>query len=238
MGQAPFQKTEVELFGRSVVVRFVRHRRARQLILRIDDKCEDADGVIVTLPYGATKTEALALVHDKADWVVNMLASRLPRIPFEDGVVVPLAGNDLRIRHVEAARGVVRCEGGEILVAGGPEHLGRRVKDWFKGEAKRHISPLVREKADTLGRQAGRISIRDTKSRWGSCSHDGNLSFCWRLVMAPVQVLDYVVAHEVAHLDEHNHGPGFWQAVARLTEDVDGPREWLRLNGEKLHRYG
>ena len=72
----------------------------------------------------------------------------------------------------------------------------------------------------------------------GSCSHDGNLSFCWRLVMAPAQVLDYVVAHEVAHLVEHNHSPKFWQAVARLTEDVDGPREWLRLNGEKLHRYG
>jgi len=238
VGQEPFQKTEVDLYGRPVVVRFVRHRRARQLILRMDDKCEDAYGVTVTIPYGATKTEALALVHDKADWVVNMLATRLPRIPFEDGVVVPLAGEDYRIRHIEIARGVVRCEGGEILVAGGPEHLGRRVKDWLKGEAKRHISPLVREKAETLGRQAGRISIRDTKSRWGSCSHEGNLSFCWRLVMAPVSVLDYVVAHEVGHLKEANHGPEFWRIVTGLTPDMENARKWLRRNGDNLQRYG
>ncbi len=233
----PFKETIVELSGRSVFVRFVRNRRARRLILRIDESREGGNGVVITVPNGATKTEGLDLFHDKADWVIKMLEKLLPRIPFEDGEVVPLAGNDHRIRHI-GRRGVIRPEGGELLVTGRPEHLARRVRDWFRGEAKRHIGPLVREKASELGSAPGRITIRDTKSRWGSCSHDGNLSFCWRLVMAPAQVLDYVVAHEVAHLVEHNHSPKFWRAVAGLTEDVDGPREWLRLNGENLHRYG
>ena len=238
MDREPFKETVVELSGRSVAVRFVRNRRARRLILRIDDRREGGNGVVVTLPNGATKTEGLDLVHDKADWVLKMLEKLLPRIPFEDGVVVPLAGDGHRIRHIGTVRGVIRHEGREIFVSGRPEHLARRLRDWFRGQARTAIQPLVHEKAGELGRTPGRITIRDTKSRWGSCSHDGNLSFCWRLVMAPAQVLDYVVAHEVAHLVEHNHSPKFWQAVARLTEDVDGPREWLRLNGEKLHRYG
>ncbi|MBT7944473.1 MAG: M48 family metallopeptidase, partial [Alphaproteobacteria bacterium] len=140
--------------------------------------------------------------------------------------------------HTSEKRGVVRLGFGEILVAGGQEHLARRVRDWFKGEARDRIRPLVRDKALVLGRTPGRITVRDTKSRWGSCSHDGNLSFCWRLVMAPATVLDYVVAHEVAHLVEHNHGPDFWRLVGTLTGDMDGGRDWLKRNGERLHRIG
>ncbi|HIM77598.1 MAG TPA: M48 family peptidase, partial [Rhodospirillales bacterium] len=126
----------------------------------------------------------------------------------------------------------------EILVAGRHEHVARRGKDWFKSQARELIVSRVREKAQTLDRKPGRITIRDTKSRWGSCSPDGNLSFCWRLVMAPDAVLDYVVAHEVAHLAELNHGPKFWRWVEELTADVEGAKKWLRLNGEALHRYG
>jgi predicted metal-dependent hydrolase len=97
---------------------------------------------------------------------------------------------------------------------------------------------LVRDKSRLIERSSGRITIRDTKSRWGSCSHDGNLSFCWRLVMAPAAVLDYVVAHEVAHLRWNDHGPRFWDTVAELTPDPDGARKWLNDFGERLHRYG
>ena len=232
------KETVVELSGRSVVVRFVRNRRARRLILRIDDRGEGENGVVVTLPGGATKTEGLVLVYDKADWVLKMLEKLLPRIPFADGEVVPLSGVDHRIRAVPEGRGAVRHDGPEIMVSGRPEHLARRLRDWFRGQARTAIQPLVHQKAGELGRRPGRITIRDTKSRWGSCSHDGNLSFCWRLVMASAQVLDYVVADEVAHLVEHSHSAKYWQAVARLTGDVDEPRERLRLNGEKLHRYG
>jgi len=95
--------------------------------------------------------------------------------------------------------------------------MARRVRDWLSALAKEEIAPLVRDKTQLIERPAGRITIRDTKSRWGSCSHDGNLSFCWGLVMAPASVLDYVVAHEVAHLRWNDHGPGFWGAVARFV---------------------
>ncbi len=238
MTRETVQETSVELAGRRVPVRFTRNRRARRIILRIDHDRPGADGVAVTLPHGTSQAEGLDLVQDKADWILAHLAGLPPRVPFADGEVVPLGGVDHRIRAVPEGRGTVRRDGAEIWVSGRPEHLARRLRDWLRGEARTSIKPLVCEKAVKLGREPGRITIRDTRSRWGSCSHDGNLSFCWRLVMAPAQVLDYVVAHEVAHLIEHNHGPRFWRAVAGLTEDVDGPRKWLRLNGEKLHRYG
>ena len=125
-----------------------------------------------------------------------------------------------------------------IRLEKGDDFCTEPAKDWFKRQAREHIAPRVREKAQALDKQAGRITIRDTKSRWGSCSPDGNLSFCWRLVMAPDAVLDYVVAHEVAHLAELNHGPKFWRRVGELTADVEGSKQWLRLNGEALHRYG
>ena len=242
MARELIKETALELAGKRVPVRLFRNKRARRIILRIDEDADGGDGVVVTLPNRASQKEGLALVLDKADWVLNQLDERLPRVPFADGEMVPLGGVDYRIRAVPGgfgvARGVIRLEWSEILVAGRPEHVARRVKDWFKRQARDHIAPRVREKAQALDKQAGRITIRDTKSRWGSCSPDGNLSFCWRLVMAPDAVLDYVVAHEVAHLAELNHGPKFWRRVGELTADVEGSKQWLRLNGEALHRYG
>ncbi len=227
----------LDLSGRWVAVRFLRNRRARRIILRLDqDGIED--GVVVTLPARTGAEEGLDLVRDKADWVLKRLDDLAPWVAFADGAWVPLGDVDHVIRHTAEKRGVVRLEDGEILVAGRLEHLARRVLDWFRGQARDRIRLLVRDKAEAIGRTPGRVTIRDTKSRWGSCSVEGNLSFCWRLVMAPDRVLDYVVAHEVSHLAEHNHGPRFWDLVGRLTEDVDGGRDWLKLNGERLHRIG
>lgn len=238
MARELIKETALELAGKRVPVRLFRNKRARRVILRLDEDADGVDGVFVTLPNRASQKEGLALVLDKADWILKQLDERLPRVPFADGEMVPLRGVDYRIRAVAGGRGAVRLEWSEILVAGRPEHVARRVKDWFKNQARELIAPRVREKAQTLDRQPGRITIRDTKSRWGSCSHDGNFSFCWRLVMAPDAVLDYVVAHEVAHLAELNHGPKFWRWVEELTADVEGAKKWLRLNGEALHRYG
>ncbi len=108
---------------------------------------------------------------------------------------------------------MVRREGGTLIVAGRPEHLGRRLTDWLKAEARREFAVRARAKAEILGRRVGRVTVRDTRSRWGSCSANGNLSFCWRMVMAPAFVVDYVVAHEVAHLKVRDHSPRFWKTV-------------------------
>ena len=235
---SPVRETFVELARKRVPVRLYRNPRARRIILRIDDRTGDGDGVSVPLPRRTPLREGLDLIHEKAAWVLERLGGLPPRVAFADGARVPLGGVDHTIRHVLDGRGVVRRQGNEILVAGGPEHLARRLRDWLRKEARSQIGRLVGDKAAALGRTAGRITIRDTRSRWGSCSADGNLSFCWRLVMAPETVLDYVVAHEVAHLAEPHHGPKFWRLVKTLTPDMEASREWLRRNGEALHRYG
>ena len=234
----PVRETFVELGGKRVPVKLYRNTRARRIILRINDRNGNGDGVSVTLPRRTPLRECLDLIHEKAAWVLERLGGLPPRVAFADGARVPLGGVDHTIRHVLDGRGVVRHQGTEILVAGGPEHLARRLRDWLRKEARSQIGRLVGDKAAALGRTAGRITIRDTRSRWGSCSADGNLSFCWRLVMAPETVLDYVVAHEVAHLAEPHHGPKFWRLVKTLTPDMEASREWLRHNGEALHHYG
>lgn len=229
------QTFSLNLGGRAVALRFRRNLRARRLILRIDT---DTKCTVVTLPKHASVEEGLALVRRKAAWINSRLDLLPVRVPFADGAVVPLLGNGRTIIHQPNGGLSVRSGESDIVVGGRPEHLARRLTDWLKKEARRHIESRVNAKAAHLGRKAGRITIRDTRSRWGSCSSTGALSFCWRLVMAPENVLDYVVAHEVAHLEHLNHGPGFWRAVGELTADAKSARAWLRRNGEELRRYG
>jgi len=225
----------LDLAGRAVPLRILRNARARRLILRIDG---ERDGVVVTLPLHVPVEEGQDLARKKAAWIVRQLNRLAPRIPFADGAVVPVLGVDHRVRFDPAGRKPVHRGGGEIVLAGRPEHLARRLTDWLRGEAKGLIAPRAHAKAETLGRSPAGITVRDTRSRWGSCSVDGKLSFSWRLVMAPEHVLDYVVAHEVAHLVERNHGPRFWDLAAELNGDVETARAWLNAFGARLHRYG
>jgi len=124
-----------------------------------------------------------------------------------------------------------------IRVEGQPEHTPRRLLDWLKREARRKIDERVWIYAEQLGVTPKRITIRDTTSRWGSCSSTRSLSFSWRLILAPASVLDYVVAHEVSHLRELNHRPRFWRLVETLVADIDKSQNWLSENGTMLHRY-
>ena len=138
-------------------------------------------------------------------------------------------------------KGGVWREGVEIFVTGRTEHTSRRLRDWLKAEARDALTPVVHEFAKALGVTITRITVRDTRSRWGSCTRDGKLSFSWRLILAPESVLTYVAAHEVAHLKHMNHGPAFWRTVESLVSpDVDWSlaREWLRRSGAAMHRYG
>jgi predicted metal-dependent hydrolase len=234
-----FRSVSLDLKGRCVEVKFVRNHLSRRIILRLDQDLDNAeDGLVITLPNHTSVEQGLELCRNKADWVLERLDSLTPRIILTDGAVVPLGGVDHTITHVAEKYGLVIVKEKKIFVHGKLEHLGRRVKDWFAKEAKSRIQIKVYKKSSTLGCSPGRISIRDTKSRWGSCSYKGNLSFSWRLVMAPEAVLDYVVAHEVSHLVEHNHGPQFWKLVQTISEDMIESRKWLKLHGEGLHRIG
>ncbi len=216
-------------------VRWKRNARARRVSLRIDPR---AGHVVVTLPPRAGRRQGMALLTTHAAWVMERLAALSPPIAFAPGVEVPLAGVPHVIRHKPEALGGAWLEPGAIVAAGQEDFLPRRVGDFLRNEAKRRIRTLAAGHAQLLGVKPKAIRLKDTRSRWGSCAPDGTLAFSWRLVMAPDWVLDYVVAHEVAHLRELNHSSRFWDHVARLTPHRDAAVEWLRANGPGLLRVG
>lgn len=212
-----------------------RSARARRISLRIEPR---AGGVVVTLPTRATVAAGHALLMSHTGWVAERLA-RLPRpIRLEDGACVPIAGASFRICHRPGLRGGAWIEGAELHVTGDPAFTSRRVTDFFRAEARRRLAALAVEKAAKAGLQAKRVVIKDTSSRWGSCTADGSLMFSWRLIMAPPEVQDYVVAHEVAHLRHMDHGRAFWALTAQLTPYRKTATSWLIAHGAGLMRVG
>ncbi len=225
----------VALPGGSARVEWRRSLRARRVSLRIDPR----DGaVVVTLPPRAGRRAGMALLRAHAGWVSDRLAALPMAIVFADGASVPIGGTDHRICHVTDARGGAWLADGVLCVTGRPEFLSRRVSDFLRAEARRRLSVLVAKKTALAGLTASRLSIKDTKTRWGSCTADGALSFSWRLLMAPDFVQDYVAAHEVAHLRHMNHGPQFWSLVDALTPHARQAIPWLNAEGASLLRIG
>lgn len=211
--------------------------RTRRFTLRVDA----ARGLIqVVVPPGVAESEVHRFVGRHADWVRQRVAALPVPVPFVDGAEVPILGRLYRVRHDLRHRGGPAADAATavLTVGGGAEFLARRVRDYLTRLARREIGERVRTKAAALGAGVSAVSLRDTRSRWGSCTAAGRLSFSWRLIMAPEAVLDYVVAHEVAHLKEMNHSKRFWSLCAGLTTDVAAPRAWLKAHGAGLFRYG
>ncbi len=225
----------VVLPGGPARIEWRRSLRARRVSLRIDPR---GGAVVVTLPSRAARHAGMALLMNNAAWVAQRLAALPGAVAFTDGATIPLHGRPHMICHRPAARGGVWLEDGEVCVAGDAEFLARRVADFLRAEARRVLVPLVERKAALARVQPGRITLRDTSSRWGSCAANRNLAFSWRLVMSPDYVQDYVVAHEVAHLRHMNHGPTFWALVAEITPHMPAGMAWLRTHGMSLLRIG
>jgi hypothetical protein len=218
-----------------------RHPTARRLTLRVS---QTRRAVIVTVPRRCRIDEAGLFVHRNLDWVRERLGNLPEPKPFVDGMRLPLRGVPHVVRFLPNDRGgpVVAVSVGArgertIEVRGEAEHCARRLRDWLYAEAKRDLDWQVSAHAARLGLKARRLSLRDQSSRWGSCSSTGVLSFSWRLILAPSEVLDYVAAHEVAHLAEMNHGPRFWALVRQTMPGMDAAKAWLHKNGLELHRY-
>lgn len=221
-------------------IRLRRHRRARRYTLRIDPTDREA---VLTMPPRGTLKEARDFAERHGAWIAARLG-RLPKpAPFLPGTLVPLRGVEHRIVHRAGARGTVWTEmrgGGEriLCAAGGVEHIERRIHDFLKREARQHLVKASQHYAQALDVRVRRITIRDQSSRWGSCTSAGSLSFSWRLILAPPYVLDYLAAHEVAHLVEMNHSPRFWRLVGRICPHTERAKAWLDTHGNDLHRYG
>jgi predicted metal-dependent hydrolase len=238
----PSEPRTIEIvFDRSVyLVQLRRHRQARRYTLRIQAATRE---IILTIPPRGTLKEAGEFAQRHGGWIAARLGRLPAAMPFADGVVVPLRGVPHRIAHRRGMRGTVWAEvanDGERLlcVAGNAPHLDRRVGDYLRREARRELEAASLKFAAGLGVAVKRITVRDQSSRWGSCSTTGMLSFSWRLILAPSHVLDYLAAHEVAHLVEMNHSPRFWRLVQRLCPGHDHAKAWLDAHGADLHRYG
>jgi hypothetical protein len=234
------QAVEIVFDASIYLVRLRRHRQARRYTLRIQAATRE---VILTIPPRGTLKEARAFAQKHGGWIAARLG-RLPEaVPFADGVVVPVRGVPHRIVHRPGARGTVWTETGAdgaqlLCVTGQAPHIGRRIGDFLRREARRELEAASLRFADNLGVTVKRVAVRDQSSRWGSCSTTGLLSFSWRLIFAPSFVLNYLAAHEVAHLLEMNHSPRFWRLVLRLCPDHERAKAWLEANGTDLHRYG
>jgi predicted metal-dependent hydrolase len=229
----------IEFDGEIYLVRVRRHRQARRYTLRIHAATRE---VVLTMPPRGSLKEARSFAEKHGGWIAARLG-RLPKpAPFVHGTLLPLRGIEHRIEHRRGARGAVWVEADASLallcVAGEAPHVPRRVGDYLKREAKRDLEVASRAAAEQLGVKLKRVSIRDQTSRWGSCSSSGVLSYSWRLILAPPFVLDYLAAHEVAHLVEMNHSPRFWRLVDRVCPHVGRAKAWLDAHGPDLHRYG
>jgi predicted metal-dependent hydrolase len=223
----------------SVAVLVRRDRRARNYTLRV----KDASGTpVLTMPVYGSLNEARAFLDRHAGWLARQIEKAPPPRPIADGATIPLRGIPHLIRHAPGKRGTVGVGDEEgtptLVVAGAAEHLRRRVLDYLRREARCDIEPAALGYAARLGVRPKAIRVRDTFTRWGSCSAAGELSFSFRLVMAPPFVLDYLAAHEVAHLREMNHSRRFWRLVEGLCPECDRARRWLMREGPGLHAIG
>jgi len=209
--------------------------RARRFTLRLDPA---GDGALLTLPPGVPPTEARMFLLRQSDWLTRALARAPGRIAVAAGTRLPVAGDEVEVCLFDGPRRAPRLEEGRLILSG-PAGLqpGPRIAAFLKTRARDALVPAAQHYASQLGRAPRGVALRDTRTRWGSCSATGRLSFSWRLAMAPPEVLDYVAAHAAAHLVEMNHGPRYWALVERLLPDYRTHRSWLKREGRRLHGF-
>jgi predicted metal-dependent hydrolase len=215
-----------------ITVHLRKNSRAKRYSLRISNK----DGKIsLTLPRWSNLNEAMAFARDQEGWMRKHLAKQLQPIDVRFGETILLDGIAHEIAHGQGRSVVV--DGGVIYIPGRDEQLVPKLRAYFKTLARERLVPASEHYAGLLGRSIGRVTLRDTRSRWGSCTSDGHLMYSWRLVMAPRAVQNYVAAHEACHLIEMNHSDAYWALVAQVSPNYKADRNWLKVHGALLHQY-
>jgi len=215
-------------------VLFRRNGQARRLVLRLNN---EGTAAIVTVPKGVSRARALDFVERSTAWLEARLAQRGERVVLAPGSSIPLRGVPHEIRNIPTRRGAVTADPSAQLihVPGELPHLARRLTDWLKTAARLELTAASQRYAAVMGVSFRRITIRDQKSRWGSCSAAGELSYSWRLILTPSHVLDYVAAHEIAHLKHMDHGPQFWRLVLKHCPEASRAKKWLKAHGQDVH---
>lgn len=211
-----------------------RSAQARRMSLRVSG----LDGrVTLSVPRALSHAEAVGFVSEKRDWLRQALARVPAHTTIGPGSEIPFRGSPVRI--VEGESRALRIAEDRLLVPHDPDgsRTRPRVAAFLKEHARAALGSAAHRHARTLERSIAAIALRDTRSRWGSCTAQGRLMFSWRLIMAPPCVLDYVAAHEVAHLRHMDHSPAFWACVESLDPDWRSHRNWLREHGARLHAF-
>jgi hypothetical protein len=241
MNDTAMNDTVVTLDDPAISVRLRVSARARRFTLRLEPSGE---GAVLTLPPGVAISQARMFLMRQSDWLARALARHPGRVVVGDGTRLPVAGEEVEIAVVDGPPGEPRCaprlEHGRLILSGSGGRgfqTGPRVAAWLKTRARDALVPAAERYAGMLGRRPAAVSLRDPRSRWGSCSARGRLSFSWRLAMAPPEVLDYVAAHEAAHLVEMSHGSRYWEVVEQILPDYRHHRAWLKREGRKLHGF-
>ena len=245
--QKPDTQTHIDLVHGGVAYKIMlkRNLTARKFTLRVRSASRD---VVLTIPARSSLIAAREFVERHSGWIESRLQKLPQPISFRTGETIPLRGVDHLICHRPNIRKTIWIEANLagsvtdpallICVSGEIEHIERRIQDFLKREAKRDIEAAVRCHTSKIGKSARKITVRDTTSRWGSCSSKGSLNFSWRLILAPGYVLDYLAAHEVAHLVHMDHSQKFWTLTRNLAPQTQKAEAWLKSHGASLHRFG
>lgn len=214
----------------SLPLTLIKNSRARSIRLRLNPKGE----MILVIPFLCSEKRALEFAKQNKEWIQEQLKGKPDIFHFKNKDTISFLGQSLIIKHDPSQKRGVYIEGGFLIVSGEEAFLHRRVRDFIKKEMYLYVQQKSQELAAIIHQKPKKITLRDTSSRWGSCSSQKDLNFCWKLALAPLFVLDYIIAHEVAHLQEMNHGPRFWSTVALINHDQAEAQIWLRKNGRKL----
>lgn len=221
--------------GSSIPVRVNVDKRARRVSVRIDPQAREA---VATAPSPRFALEALSFASERVEWIAERLGALPPPVRLKPGAYIPVRGVIHRLKSAGTGR-TVRVEKGRltpnILVPGPRDAFADRTRAFLRNAARADFSERVAIHAETLDVSPRSIAIKDMRSRWGSCSSEGRLNFSWRLICAPPFALDYVAAHEVAHLREMNHSKRFWKHVERCIPDWQDARTWLQERGSALY---
>ncbi len=220
--------------GTAIAVGVERSVKAKRIRLRVSRR---TGAVVLVLPRRASVEKGRDFAVSKSAWIAEQLRRLPPKRVFQDGMPLTFLGRDVVIRHSPAARRGVWSAGNVVWVSGAAEHLDRRVRDFLKSEFAAYALAKARETAAKIDAKVQKLTVRDTVSRWGSCSRTGHVSLSWRLGLAPLYVADYVIAHEIAHLAQMNHSAAFWRVVAGLCPDYERAEAWLKKNADYLYSF-
>lgn len=212
---------------------FSKKTGTKSLRLRLDK----SGNLILTAPWYCRESQAISFALENLEWIEKQMQHVVPPRKFVNGDSVSILGTVYKICHNPTYKQGIKCENGALLIGGDIAFLHRRLTDFAKQELYAYIQAKAIRMAAQLGEKPHKITLRDTKTRWGSCSSRKDLNFCWKLVFAPLFVIDYIIAHEVSHLKEMNHSAAFWATVAQLNVEQAEAQIWLRKHGREIQAY-